>query len=51
MTYGIKADWRKKIEKTKDNLFGTQDKTSGKKHQFLPLSYQRDIEILKTYLI
>lgn len=26
MTYDIREDWRKKSEKTKDYLFGTQDK-------------------------
>lgn len=50
MTYSIKEAWRKKSEKAKDNLFETQDKTS-EKTQSLPLNYQRDIEILKTFNI
>lgn len=49
MTHGIRGDWKKKSDKTKDNLFGTQDKTWGKT-QFLPLNYKRDIEILITLL-
>lgn len=47
MTYDIRGDWKKKSENTKDNLFETQDKTL-RKTQFLPLNYQRDIEILIT---
>lgn len=47
--YNIKKDWRKKSEKTKDNLLGAQEKTWNKLS--FSLSIIRDIEMLMMFNI